>query len=313
MIVNDFFLLNPWKLGWELYLINYVYSEDEALSEFDQITRSKEILFNDFAFRIIQIPFLKKNDDLVELKKVISKVHGTLHLVESTSYNWDLSQLEAREDKSFLNIPNFNQNPVIPIEPTITFSYEKNSLDWLESKTSYSNSKSFKKPIEENLDQQRILKILNFIIKHGVPLNSFERTAETLNMPEIELSKLIQFLIKNEVITLVERFKFIGAGMEYAFLVENGSNELYNKIKQTFMQCPFSYFYSYKSGLAGRIQVPNNWVAKLLEFVTLVQLRNKQVKFKFGQRILGYNYFNPNIKLPEDYVINEFGSYLKTQ
>lgn len=314
MIANDFFIINPWKLGWELYLLNYSYAKDSLLTEFDSITISKEVHLNDYAYRIIQIPFLQKTDDLSKIRKLLGHICGSLHIIDSTSFNWDLSQLEVNEDKSFLNIPNFNKKPANRVEPTITFTYENDSLGWLNNTQLGKNTTNgrFKKiSFEENIDTQRILKILNFIIKYGVPLNTFEKTAENLGIPENELSKLIQFLIKNEVISLVERFKFIGAGREYCFLIENGSIDLYDQIKQSLFHCPFSYFYMYKSGLAGRIQVPDKWVSKLLEFITLIQLRNKEVKFRFGQRILGYNYFNPNIKLPEDYVINEFGSYLK--
>ena len=313
-IINDFFLINPWKLGWELYLISYQWADDDKFSEFDYLTLSKEFLLNNFAFRIIQIPFLQTNDDLKKLKKIVNEISGTIHLINSTSFHWDLSQLEPREDKSFLRIPNFFQKPVTEIVPSISFIYEPNSLNWLDS--DINSKKSSKKSlsshfIEERINITRILKILNFVIQHGILLNTFEKSATEMGMSEIELSKLIQFLIKNEVISLGMRFKFIGAGMEYAFLIENGSEEFFHHIHQIALQCPFSYVYKCDSTIAGRVQVPNNWVYKFLEFFTTIQLRNKDFKIKLGQRILGYNFFNPNIKLPKNYVLNEFGSYAK--
>lgn len=95
MIASDFFIINPWKLGWELYLISYADSYDELLKDFDQITISKEILLNNYAFRIIQVPFLKKNDDLVKIKKILPQISGSLNLLDATSFHWELSQLEA--------------------------------------------------------------------------------------------------------------------------------------------------------------------------------------------------------------------------
>ena len=316
IIVTDFFIINPWKLGWELYLISYSYSHDKSLSEFDQITLSKEILLNNFAFRIIQIPFLKKNDDLNRIRKTINNIEGTISLIESTSFHWELGQLEPREDKSFLNVPDFHHVPVVPIEPCISFSFEKDSLNWLRESdfsSKKSNKKLFKKSLENRLDIDRIIKILNFIIQYGIPLNSLEKTATELGISEQELSKQIQFLIKNNVISLAYRFRFIGAGMEYSFLIENGTSEIFNSLSQSFLQCPFSYIYRCDSVLAGRVQVPNSWVSKFLEYLTTIQLRNPTIKIKIGQRILGYNFFSPNVKLPKDYVLNEFGAYSKAK
>ena len=315
IIVTDFFLINNWKLGWELYIVSYQYANDNKFTEFETLTLSKEILLNNFAFRIIQIPFLKNNDELEKLKKIINEISGTVHLINSTSFHWDLSHLQPREDKSFLQIPNFIIKPVIDIIPSITFSYEPNSLQWLTESKNKSKKSSKKtlssQAIEERIDTKRILKILNFIIQHGIMLNTFEKTANEMGMSELELSKLTQFLIKNEVISLGFRFRFIGAGMEYAFLIENGTDEQFHHIHQMVLQCPFSYVYKCDSVIAGRVQVPNIWVYKFLEFFTTIQLRNKDIKIKLGQRILGYNFFNPNIKIPKDYVINEFGAYLK--
>ena len=125
------------------------------------------------------------------------------------------------------------------------------------------------------------------------------------------MSKIIQGLIKNEVISYGYRFRFIGAGMEYSFLIENVSKEMMTALSQAFLQCPFCYLYQCDSILAGRVQVPHNWVYKFIEYLTTLQLRNKNLNVKFGQRILGYSFFNPNIKLPKDYVLNEFGSYTR--
>ena len=323
LIVNDFFLINPWKLGWELYLVSYNYSNDDKLSEFNSLTLSKEILLNNFVFRIIQIPFLHTNDDFNKIKKITNEISGTVHLINSTSFNWELSQLEPRQDKSFLHVPNFTQKPVVEIIPSVSFSYDPKSLDWLsetdEDKTKHSKKGSFLQTWEERHDSKSILKILNFIIQHGILLNTFEKTANDLDITELELSKLTQFLIKNEVISLAFRFILIGAGMEYAFLIEfkdgtkNNANELFDCINQVVLQCPFSYVYKCDSVIAGRVQVPDNWVYKFLEFLSTLQLRDEYIKVKLGQRILGYSFFTPNVKLPKDYVINEFGSYSRNK
>jgi hypothetical protein len=315
LIANDFFLINSWKIGWEIYLLYYSYVYDDNFNEFDSITISKEILFDDYAFRIIQIPFLKYNDNLATIEKIIKSIGGKMRLIDSTSFHWDLSQLETHQEKSFSNIPDFFTLPELKIEPNVTFKYGKNSLNWISEQTIKSSTqrgkKIFDNLFEDQLISKKIIKILNFLVQYGIILNSFQKTAEELNISEQDLSKLIQYLIKNEVISLAYRFKFIGAGREFAFLIEGGSRDDYSNISQSLLRCPFSYFYFTNDILAGRIQIPDNWLNKAIEYFTILKLRNNNLTIRFGLRILGYNYFNPNVKLSKDYILNEFGSYNK--
>ena len=109
------------------------------------------------------------------------------------------------------------------------------------------------------------------------------------------------------MIALAHRFKSIGAGREYAFIIENTNEELNFFIKQNLLQCVFSYFYESNDMIAGRLQVPDNWVANLLEFFTRMQFRHPELDISYGQRLLGYSMFVPNVKLPKNFILNEFG------
>ena len=59
--------------------------------------------------------------------------------------------------------------------------------------------------------------------------------------------------------------------------------------------------------LAGRLQVPDTWVANLLEFFIRMQLRYPKLSISYGQKLLGYSLFVPNVKLPPNYILDEFG------
>ena len=172
-----------------------------------------------------------------------------------------------------------------------------------------------------------ILEILNHIIYYGVYLNTFEATAKELGISETTFRNLLQFLIKNKFIALGFRFRFIGAGSEYSFLIENTQNDpsLKEKVEQFLYQHPFSYIYHGDNIIAGRCQVPDTWIKNIFEFFTKLQININNLRMRenksgdenkassllvhlyLGQRILGYHHFNPNIHLPKNYIYNEFG------
>ena len=86
----------------------------------------------------------------------------------------------------------------------------------------FENDTSFEIPKVEERQVEKVLRILNYLIDFGIQLKSFEATANYLQLSERELSKIIQFLIKNNIIALGHRFMFIGTGAEYSFIIENG-------------------------------------------------------------------------------------------
>lgn len=55
-IIRDFFLINPWKIGWELYLVTYPFTHNEELVEFDEMTVALEICAGNKMFRVIRQP-----------------------------------------------------------------------------------------------------------------------------------------------------------------------------------------------------------------------------------------------------------------
>ncbi len=324
IVVNEFFLLNPWKLGWEIFLCSYNFSKDSTFSEFDSLTLSKEICTNDRGFRIIQVPRIGTEKTVGAIKSKIQDQNGSIYQINSLSFHWEISQLDSKEQNSFLHPPEyspFSANLIHPVQPNVVFTYEKNSIDWLydlkqaiqrfiandKSLANITKEPNFAHQKIDELTLQKVLKILNYLIEYGIQLRSFDVTANFLQIPERELSKIIQFLVKKEVIALAHRFRFIGAGNEYAFIVENGSKELNEKIHQTLLQYPFSYVYQTEKLIAGRCQVPNQWSHKFFELFTRLQLSYKELNITYGQRILGYSFFNPNVKLPSNYILNEFG------
>ena len=320
VIASEFFLLNPWKLGWEIYLCVYERSMDFNFNDFNSLTISKEILNSNIVFRVIQLPMIELDQHLHEIKSQCKISHGRYYFVDSLTFNWDLSQLESNENKSFSTIPEFFTTKLESITPNVIFSYEENASNWLDDlsnvingilkddilEDSKTDSKSVPLAINEE-KKEKIIRILNFLIDYGIILNNFETTAKKLGLSDKELSNIIQYLIKRKIITLGHRFQFIGAGMEYAFIIENATSELQKFIKESLLQCPFSYFYENEGLLAGRVQIPNNWLYKVIEFFTRLQLQNKDISINYGQRLLGYNFFNPNVKLPKNFLLNEFG------
>ena len=318
LIAQDFFLINPWKLGWKLYILIYPSNNDESFKPYDSLTISKEYFYDNTIFRVLQQPSLHDESEIHTLKNIAKQLQGSIYEITKTSFHWDLSGLEPREDKSFRLIPNFVPNPVKEISPSIEFSNDTETLDWLRNLDSKNNMKLYfnkkRKIYIEEIDEStiemrksRIIKIINFILSYGITLKSANATAKSLDIPIHEFSRLLHYLIKTEVISLGYRFKFIGAGNEYSFLIKNGTPEMYHFIKQSLLQCPFSYFYQGEDFLAGRCQVPDTWMGAFMEFFMKLRLMNPELTIGLGQRVLGYNFFSPNIRMPENFVLNEFG------
>ena len=205
------------------------------------------------------------------------------------------------------------------IEPSIHFEYGEQALDWLRDSKKTTNIITHKKiknrkirrtikfQVISDLKRERIIEVLNYLVDYGIPLVNYDITAEKIGLPVNTFSEIFQFLIDTKVIALAHRFKSIGAGREYAFIFENTTPEINDFIKQKLLQCVFSYFYEGKTMLAGRLQVPDAWVASLMEFFTRMQFRYPKLVMSYGQRLLGYSLFVPNVKLPPNYILDEFG------
>lgn len=324
-IVRDLFLINPWKLGWGLYLISYPYQENYRFDNYNAITIGLEICSGKKSFRIIQYPLLDSGENLSSLKTIIKEIGGNLYHIKSTDFHWDLSQLHQDEKKSFSRIPKFLYKSPTYIEPNIHYTSDSEIIDWYSDsiidKSLKMRSNSEQNDIDANnggkelsdLKKERIIKVLNYLVEYGIPMVNYEVSAEKIGLTINEFGNILRYLIKSRVITLGYRFKHIGAGYEYCFLIENSSSELNRLIKQNLLQCIFSYFYESENILAGRIQVPDKWVAGLLEFFTKLQMRFSNLTINYGQRIIGYNFFNPNVSFPKNYILNEFGMYAVSQ
>ena len=95
--------------------------------------------------------------------------------------------------------------------------------------------------------------------------------------------------------------------MEYAFIFTNGTEKDYHNIKQSLLKCCFSYFYEGEGILAGRCQVPDLWTNNFMEFIMRYRLTRPDLSIQLGQRIYGYSFFNPNIRMPSNFILNDFG------
>ena len=317
LLAQDIFLINPWKAGWNLALVLYSTSDDHDYTIFDHVTLSKEYFFDDQIFRVIQQPTIHPEQEQSLLNTIVEKTNGTMFIINKTSFHWDISGLQPREDESFKQIPDFAPDPIQDIEPIIEFSNDQSTLDWLQFITDkklmyqlYSSKRHSFQDIDENnylLRKNRILNIINFILKNGVTLKSLEATAKSLDIPIHEFGKLFHFLIKSEIIILGHRFNYIGAGREYSFIFLNGTKNDYHYIKQSLLKSVFSYFYEGDDVLAGRCQVPNLWANSFFECIMKFRLSRPNLKILLGQRIYGYNFFSPNIRMPSNYVLDDFG------
>jgi hypothetical protein len=315
-IVRDFFLINPWKVGWVLYLLSYPYKFNDDLKVHDNKTIGLEICSSKRALRIIQLPMLDDGHSLSTIQEKIRDIGGNVYEITSTDFHWELSQLMPQENKSFRKCPNFLDNAPSLSEPTVHFEFSPNGLDWLIDTPDLDefNKKNKKNTqIITDLRKERIIAVLNYLVEYGIPMVNYVATAEKIGLPKHEFSSIIRFLIEKRIIGLAHRFKFIGAGHEYSFLIEHSSPDINRLIKQNLLQCVFSYFYESDNMLAGRLQVPDSWVAHLFEYFTRLSFRYPYLEISYGQRLIGYSFFVPNVKLPKEYILNQFGMYLAVE
>lgn len=318
-IVYDLFLINNWKVGWELYLLSYSYQFNAEFVEYDEITLSLEICAGKKAFRVIQYPMLDDGAKIDKIKILLNKIGGKIYQIHSIDFHWDLSQLHTKEDTSFRQIPDYLDLPPY-IRPNIHFEFESNSLDWVHSDSSqttttkiFTKIKTQEETSISTLKMERIIKVLNYLAEYSIPMINYEVTAEKIGIPVKEFGEILRYLIKNRVIALSQRFKHIGAGHEYSFIIENTSSDVNYIIKQTLLQNIFSQFYESNDIIAGRIQVPDKWVANLLEFFVRLNLRYPHLNISYAQRLIGYSMYIPNIKFPKNYFLNAFGTYLTSR
>lgn len=302
-IARDFFLINPWKIGWELYLLSYNMSYNDSFKKYELFTIAFEILANSKVFRVIQQPMLKDSTEMNEIKQIMKKVKGEIYSINSLDFHWELSQLEPREDESFLIPPKYFVHPINEIDPVVHFEYTADSLDWVGQVSAPTGDGKF-----SHRRKEQIMAVLNYLVEYGIPVVNYDTTAQKIGLSTRDFSNSLHFLIENNIITLSHRFKFIGAGSEYAFLITKSTAEINHNVKQALFQCVFSYLYESDNAIAGRLQVPDTWVPKLFKYFTLLQLRHPELDLSYGERLLGFSMFLPNVRLPTNYVLNDFGT-----
>ena len=223
-LVRDFFLINPWKIGWELYLLSYSYNDNPIFSEYEPLTIAIEICANHKIYRVIQQPMVESDDTRNELLSIIITIGGNLYTIQSTDFHWDLSQLQPQENKSFLKAPYFMADTTTLIEPSLHFEYGEHALEWLQDSKKITNIITHKKnknkreirrtvkfQILSDIKRERIIEVLNYLVDYGIPLVNFDTTAEKIGLPVNTFSEILQFLIDVKVIALAHRFKSIGA------------------------------------------------------------------------------------------------------
>lgn len=296
-IVKNYFLFNPWKLGWEIYLLSYPITMNEKLTSYDNVTIAQEYCSHNNMFRIIQQPSSSNNERLLTLKSNVRSIGGRIYFVNALSYHWDLSQLHPRPEKSFVMRPYFFVNSPSIIKPNITYEIENQSLDWIKRTIDEKNKYDPEK-------RKKIIEVLATIIEFGISNNDYEGFANEKGLDSHELNDIFHFLLENKVLALAYNFNFIGAGRDYFFLIENSDEKLNNLLKQNLLQCTFSYFWESQEMIAGRLKVPDIWVANLLEFFTRLQYQNPLLEISYGQCLYGYSLFNPNIKLSRKNILN---------
>ena len=311
-ISNSFFVVNPWKLGWEIYLIVYPFSFDKEFSNLEEFTISLEIFPQDTMYRVIQQPKFNNDKNLSSLKLIVNEIGGKIYPIHSCSLNWELSSLHPRIEKSFSEIPSFLNDTLTQIKPNIQFEFEPTNFTWF-TDPFYENEKLDRPSLTSKLSKGRIMNVLNNLFESDISIENFDHFSEKVGLSTRELNEIISYLLYKRVIGFTYSFRFIGAGYEYGFIIEHSNSKTINIIKQNLLLCAFSYFYESDDLIAGRIQVPHFWLSKLHEFFSRLKIRFPELKIYFGQSFFGFSLFSPSIRLPKNYFLNNFETFLSLE
>lgn len=296
-IYRELALLNPWKLGWRLFLNRFHQNDEQKNQEglVGQWVRAKEYLLGDEMFQVFQQPNALASEDWEALKKLM-KGEGRAKLweVHQVTFNWNLNELGPSKHQSFPKPPNLGVELHEEVKPTVTFTAGEVDLEWVESGLSLA-------------DQGNLPQIINYLVNAGMIIGNYKDAAASISLGEAKLKELLRFLVKEQVMAFGSRFKFIGAGHEYNFIIEGGDQSFNTRVTQNLTLLPFSYTYQGEGMIAGRCQVPDCWVGEFLNFLTHLTV-GTGIRVRFGKRIQVVSFFNPNIYYPEDYELTVFGA-----
>lgn len=292
MIVYNFTMFNPWKMGWDLKLVtydrgdDYLYEEDEYINKF---TVAKELLFSNKAFRIVQEPLVKEQESAINL------FNESFH-INSLSYNWNLNQLKVKPEDSFQIIPAFGEARPSTIIPTIDLNIKDGISNWIEDK-------ELSSPSRKNI----LFKVIKYLIQYDIPLLTYEKTSENIGISTEQLNFAMRFLFKHKIINCAVKYMYIGCTPIFNFLITKITHEQQEWIAQNLYLLPFSYIWRGDNVLAGVCNVPNHWVPDLLSFFSYLMSQDMDVYI--GQSILFESWYRNNILLPlDEFKLSEFGS-----
>ena len=295
LILYNYLMLNPWKLGWDLTLISYnrkndlFYEQDRYLSIW---TIAKEILFTNRAFRIIQEPRVKDTFDSFPLPNS-NDVH--IDTINSLTFNWNLAQLKVKESESFSYIPNFGIEQPEIIDPLIKYDNNSNS-DWIEDETLYNEHR-----------KEILIKVARYITKYDMPLLSMDDTSKRIGITYDQLNFALKFLFSHNIISFASRFKFIGCSPYYNFLIEGINGKQQKQIALNLYQLPFSMLWYGENTLAGVCNIPNNWINDFMRYFSYLMTDNK-ANIYLGYAKMLESWWMKNIIMPQNHVISTFGS-----
>ena len=309
-ILIDYFLTNPWTMGYTLKMIIYKKELDKQMEKWEKWTKYKQIFMSNKILRVIQIPQHAENEFIVPDE------------AESNEFNeyWhsnNINQLKPKSEDSFTSTPNFE------VLKTSDYKYTKFSKDsdvkWIETllNMTYSTKTRKEEPfaslnkLASNNRLEKAFKFLKFLSEEQKLRPPFSKAANRAGLEEIIFLDFIRFFIEQKVINFATRTSYIDCNYRIGVFISSLEKSVKDHPKlqlflQNLLELPIATTFIGEYIIATYIALPLKWVGVFTTYINML-MTNSDLQIEFGTHMALQSYLYYNTPFSQDTILTSYG------
>ena len=273
-ILTEYLLINPWSLGYKIYLFMYEKTQDEFVREWDKWTIFKQYLMDNHIFRVVRIPQHAEGELIIP--KSIQKTE-----IKKIFISNNVSKLEADPNKSFLQTPGFETSKLSNYHYVEFF--DKEDENWIQSLYDMADTDSTSEypkysSINRLKKENRIntgFKFLSFVAREGSIKYPIENSAKRAGIERNIFDNFFKFFIEKEVLLYSTRILYIGCNIRLGIMICSleksiQEHEILRNFINNLLELPYAYTFIADYTIATYINLPSAWVGDFMSYLSIL-------------------------------------------
>ena len=309
-ILIDYFLINPWTMGYTLKMFMYKKEQDKQMKKWEKWTKYKQIFMSNKILRVIEIP-QHAEDEFIAPNGVQSNEFDEFW------HSNNIAQLKPKPEDSFISPPNFE------LLKTSDYKYTKFSKDsdvkWIETllNMTYSTKTRKEEPfaslnkLASNNRLEQAFKFLKFLSEEQRLRPPFSKAANRAGLEEIIFLDFIRFFIDQKVINFATRTSYIDCNYRIGVFISSLENPVNQHPKlqlflQNLLELSIATVFIGEYIIATYIALPLKWVGVFTTYLNML-MTNSDLQIEFGTHMSLQSYLNWNTPFSQDTILTSYG------